>query len=77
MTPSQSLPTYYDGSSGRMKRADEEPLFGAFFPCERCDGEGENMVGHMPDTWAEPGDPIFEPCTACQGHGTVYVEEGC
>lgn len=77
MNPPKAGEPYYDRVSGRIKRADEEPLFGAFFPCERCEGEGEIMTGRLPDTWTEPGDPIFERCPECQGHRTVYVEEGC
>lgn len=57
----------------------EDPIFGAFFGCERCDGQGAIMIAGIDSRWAEePGlNDREEPCPTCQGFGTVYVEEEC
>jgi RecJ-like exonuclease len=58
---------------------DDAPLFGAFFACDRCEGQGVMTVAGIAGRWDEtPYDNDREaPCPDCQGHGTIWVEEGC
>jgi hypothetical protein len=58
--------------------AGDSPLFGAFFACDRCDGQGVVPTGEtFGNGWDAPREPVESKCPDCEGFGTVYVEEGC
>lgn len=59
-----------------MAHHDVEPMFGAFFACDACEGSGE-FIYDTTGKWDDSPSERVEKCTRCQGFGTVYIEEGC